>query len=263
MTNAGEPSVYPVGRQYIQIKQCWEARGRGSFWVTQFFGYSIGSVLAPLAHRLRVTPNTVTVLSFLTAVLAVVPVAAGMFGSRALEGVYLTLVLLLSYGWDCADGVLARVTDRCSPFGVLWDKIIDLLSLFTIGVTLGFAARNTPPQIESVAGSWELMFPVLLIGSVAPKTLMAVFNWLKDQQLNHMSRTTARTGPMSMADRARRFAGNLTDEPVFRMGIGVSWGLGLYWEYVILFHGVTGLMFALYVADTWRKLTRAGAAADR
>ncbi|MDB6132544.1 MAG: integral rane transferase [Verrucomicrobiales bacterium] len=218
-------------------------------------GYTIGSVLAPFCYRAGFSPNTVTVMSLLTAVLAVVPVAYDMFPGPASAGLYLGAMLLISFGLDCSDGILARVTRQSSPFGQLWDKLLDLLSLYVIGIVCGFAARNSPPAIPLIADYWDIAFPLLLMWSVTPKTVFSVFGWLKDQQLNNMSRVVD-AKHLSGADYARRIAGNLVDEPVFRLGVGISWMMGLYWEYIIFYHGIVAVMCTLYVADTWWKLTR-------
>ena len=238
------------------LRDYWSARGRGAFWVTQYLGYSIGALLAPVCRAVRLTPNMVTVIGFLAALAAVAPVAAGWFASPVSAGAYLALMLSLSFGFDCADGILARVTRRSSPFGMLWDKVIDLVSLYTIAAVLGFAARNDVPQIPVLRDHWDIAFPMLMIWSVAPKSVFSVFGWLKDHQVNGMSRT-AGGGRLSAVDRVRRFAGNIIDEPVFRLGLGLAWALGSYWEYVILYHGLVALLLVGYVADTWRKMASA------
>lgn len=237
------------------VRAYWAARGKTSFWVTEYFGYSLGSVLAPLCHRAGLSPNTVTVSGFLVAVVAVVTSGHGVIPHPAWSGIFLGGMLLISFGLDCADGTLARITGQCSPFGMLWDKFIDLLSLFVIAAGLGVAARDTPPDVALLARHWEVAFPLLLIWSLAPKALFSVFGWLKDQQLHGMSRSR---GPeiLTTARRIRRLAGNVIDEPSFRIGLGIAWGTGTYWEFVILYNGLIALLLSGYVADTWRSMRR-------
>lgn len=237
------------------IRDYWEARGRSSFWVTEYFGYTLGSVLAPVCHRAGLSPNAVTSLGFLVALAAVVAAGSALVPGGAPSGLLLGGMLLLSFGLDCADGTLARITGQCSQFGLLWDKVVDLLSLFVISGGLGIAARDTPPQLALVAAHWPVWFPLLLLWSLAPKALLGVFGWLKDQQLHGMSRSRE-AAALTPGRLMRRFAGNVIDEPSFRIGLGLAWGAGLYWEFVLLYNGLIALLFAAYVADTWRALKR-------
>ncbi len=238
------------------IRDYWEARGKASFWVTEYLGYSLGSALAPACHRAGLSPNAVTSLGFLVALAAVAATGGGAIAEGAPSGFFLGGMLMLSFGLDCADGTLARVTGQCSPFGLLWDKVVDLLSLFVIAGGLGLAARDAPPQVAQLAGRWEVWFPLLLVWSLAPKALLAVFGWLKDQQLNGMSRSREAEA-LTPARLVRRAAGNAIDEPSFRIGLGLAWGAGLYWEFVLLYNGLVALLLVGYVADTWRSMRRA------
>lgn len=244
----------------LLIRDCWNARGKGAFWVTQYMGYTIGSGLAPLCNRAGISPNSVTVMGFLTAALAVVPLALGSFSEPVTAGCYLAVMLMLSFGMDCADGILARMTGKCSPFGMLWDKLVDLLSLYIIAMGLGLAAWDSPPGIPLISENWGFAFPLLLVWSMAPKSIFSVFGWLKDLQVNQMSRTGA-ARKLSLAGYVKRIAGNMVDEPVFRLGLGVAWGLEVYWEYVLGYHGVVAVMLVAYVAITWRNMAGSPASA--
>ena len=254
-TTPGEAPTSPGIRDY------WAARGKSSFWVTEYFGYSIGSVLAPGCHKAGLSPNTVTVLGFLVAVVAVAVAGHGVIPAGALSGIFLGGMLLISFGLDCADGTLARITGQCSPFGMLWDKFIDLLSLFVIAGGLGVAARDTPPEVAFLAGHWEVAFPLLMIWSLAPKALFAVFGWLKDQELHGLSRSRG-AEVLTPARRLRRVAGNVIDEPSFRIGLGIAWGTGLYWEFVLVYNSLIALLLVGYVADTWRLMKAPSAGTD-
>ncbi|MHA1672723.1 MAG: CDP-alcohol phosphatidyltransferase family protein, partial [Promethearchaeota archaeon] len=71
-----------------------------------------------LAAKLKLTPNFVTGLSFLSAFLAAI-----FFGFGK---VYLgALFFFLRHYFDCADGALARMTKNFSKYGAMLDGIGD------------------------------------------------------------------------------------------------------------------------------------------
>jgi CDP-diacylglycerol--glycerol-3-phosphate 3-phosphatidyltransferase len=81
-------------------------------------------VLSPIVGALaaaRVTPNMLTIAGFLGNVAAAVLVANGQL---LVGGI---LVLLFS-ALDMLDGALARATGRATPFGALFDSVLDRLS---------------------------------------------------------------------------------------------------------------------------------------
>lgn len=82
------------------------------------------AVLSPIVGALaaaRVTPNMLTIAGFLGNVAAAVLVANGQL---LVGGI---LVLLFS-ALDMLDGALARATGRATPFGALFDSVLDRLS---------------------------------------------------------------------------------------------------------------------------------------
>jgi CDP-diacylglycerol--glycerol-3-phosphate 3-phosphatidyltransferase len=82
------------------------------------------AVLSPIVGALaaaRVTPNMLTIAGFLGNVAAAVLVANG----QLLVG---GIVVLLFSALDMLDGALARATGRATPFGALFDSVLDRLS---------------------------------------------------------------------------------------------------------------------------------------
>ena len=80
--------------------------------------WSFGGLRWLAAHR--VTPNQVTVLGFLVAVLACVLLADGRYWS----GILGALLLYGSWVLDCMDGTLARLTFAESAFGQKLDTVL-------------------------------------------------------------------------------------------------------------------------------------------
>ena len=71
--------------------------------------------------RLGVTPNALTVAGFLGNVLAAALVVQGSLVAAG-------IVVLLASGLDMLDGALARATGQVTPFGGVFDSVLDRLS---------------------------------------------------------------------------------------------------------------------------------------
>jgi len=117
-------------------------------------------LMTPLARplaRAGVTPNTVTVATFVTAAAAAVLIGTG--SPRA--GLAVWLVSRLG---DGLDGVLARQTGRSSAFGGYLDITLDMTAYSV--VALGFAAAH--PELG-------LVWPAILMGyTLAITTTLAL-----------------------------------------------------------------------------------------
>jgi CDP-diacylglycerol--glycerol-3-phosphate 3-phosphatidyltransferase len=90
--------------------------------------------VARVVARTGATPNALTVLSLVPALLAAVFAARGAFG-------WAVAFMLLSGLLDLLDGPLARATGRSSRFGALLDSSLDRISdaLPLLGLTVLFA----------------------------------------------------------------------------------------------------------------------------
>lgn len=103
------------------------------FW-NRFVCRPLAAVLVDLVKGTRVTPNQITLASFVVgvtsaALLIALPGRAGLIGA--------VLVYQASYVLDCADGMLARWRGVASPAGHLLDFLMDELKAFAV---LGAAA---------------------------------------------------------------------------------------------------------------------------
>jgi phosphatidylglycerophosphate synthase len=119
------------------------------FW-NRFVCRPVAAVLVSAVEGTRVTPNQITLASFVVAI-----GAAGLLlalpGHRGL--VVAVLVYQASYVLDCADGMLARWRGIASPAGHLLDFLMDELKAFAI---LGAAAVRL--HLEEPSG------PFLVLG---------------------------------------------------------------------------------------------------
>jgi len=119
-------------------------------------GRFLDGPLAPVARRLAVNPNAVTVLGFL------VSVAAGFVLARDLV---LGGVLVLAGGlFDVMDGVMARTNGRVTEFGAFLDSLLDRYSdaFLFLGVAwyLGSAGDRTGAllSIGSLLGAYGVSY---------------------------------------------------------------------------------------------------------
>ena len=97
------------------------------------------NVLAPLAAGLvsgRVSPNSITVLSLIPAVVAAVLFARG---TVRLGGVFLGISSL----FDTVDGLVAKLANRQTRFGALLDSTVDRYVEIAIFIGLGVLYRET------------------------------------------------------------------------------------------------------------------------
>ena len=84
------------------------------------FGHFLDRPLSPIAKKLKVSPNTITVAGFLITVTAAITLPYNM----KVGGV----LILCSGFFDIIDGVIARVNNRSTDFGAFLDSVLDRYS---------------------------------------------------------------------------------------------------------------------------------------
>ena len=89
--------------------------------ILSFLSLTIINPTVALVAKTGVSPNLVTVLSFLVGLVAAYLLAQGLF-------LWGALAVLLSGALDLLDGALARATGKVSPFGALLDSTLDRLT---------------------------------------------------------------------------------------------------------------------------------------
>jgi phosphatidylglycerophosphate synthase len=119
------------------------------FW-NRYVCRPIAAVLVSAVKDSRVTPNQITLASFVVgvvsaALLIALPGHVGLIGA--------VLVYQLSYVLDCADGMLARWRGLASPAGHLLDFLMDELKAFAILAAAAVRLHLEHPEM-----------PFLLIG---------------------------------------------------------------------------------------------------
>lgn len=117
---------------------------RKSWWAIVF--------ILPLARRLslffinrtNITPNTITLLSFL-----LIPAAAIFYCADTYSGLAVgALFFEINYLFDCIDGTVARVKKMGSPLGAFLDPMLDRWRIVILTVALAYGQYQTTKSVE-------------------------------------------------------------------------------------------------------------------
>src|SRR5215469_4435731 len=124
----------------------------------------VALIIQPLA-RLRVTPNTLTVIGLLLSALTALVIALGFL----LVG---GLLVLFAGIFDMFDGAMARVRDAASTFGAFLDSMLDRYSESIILLGLLYYALQRPGLRDALwpvgnEQTWMIVFIfVAVVGSL-------------------------------------------------------------------------------------------------
>ncbi len=110
------PYEYPINKYYAHL-------------IDPFFTWAV--------YRLGMSPNQVTLLSAALGLIAVSCILAGAWWPAA-------LLIQLHHFLDGADGNLARLTNRCTPFGAKLDNLCDRIFDLTLFAALAWVAPVPP-----------------------------------------------------------------------------------------------------------------------
>jgi phosphatidylglycerophosphate synthase len=157
-TVTDEPAAKPSLRQL-------QGAVKGGDFLTLWVDQRAGSALAWVAARLGLTPDLVSVLGGVAAVITAA--AAIAVDGGVVAAVIALLGFHLAYALDCADGQLARATGRTSPRGAVIDLVFDYVSHVCVGVTVAVYAASADVHwalVLAIIGSSSLSFGSFLGG---------------------------------------------------------------------------------------------------
>jgi phosphatidylglycerophosphate synthase len=101
------------------------------------FGHFLDKPLGPVAKRIPVTPNVLTIVGFLVTIIAalVIPINLRLGG----------ILILFGGVFDMLDGIVARTSGKTSKFGAFLDSVLDRYSdaFIFLAVTWYFAERGS------------------------------------------------------------------------------------------------------------------------
>ncbi|CED92670.1 CDP-alcohol phosphatidyltransferase family protein [Actinomyces succiniciruminis] len=145
--SASQTSPRPSIRENIHALASAQKAKAGAPLYSRLINRPVGRVLAAIAHRLGMTPDQVTAISACCTYVGIVLLA--VWRPSVLACVATSLLLMLGYALDSADGQLARLRHGGSKAGEWLDHVADVIKLSTIhgAIAIGlfrFADLSTP-----------------------------------------------------------------------------------------------------------------------
>lgn len=120
----------PTIRDNIRALAAAQKSKAGAPLYSRIVNRPVGRVLAAIAHRAHLTPDQVTLLSAACTLAGIVLLAAAPLAPAATAGT--SLLLMLGYALDSADGQLARLRHGGSKAGEWLDHVADAVKLSTL-----------------------------------------------------------------------------------------------------------------------------------
>lgn len=145
----GPPSVAEAIRRLAAAQK---PATKGSPPYSVFVNRRLGRLFAAIAYRFGLTPNQVSMISavFTTAGVATIALVEP---AHSAVGLVVTLLLVVGYGLDAADGQLARLRGGGSPAGEWLDHVLDSFKATAVhlAVLIGLF------RFHEVATAWLLV----------------------------------------------------------------------------------------------------------
>jgi len=116
--------------------------------------YPIAKLIAPLANKLNITPNQITVSNMLLRFYIISRFIAKDFSIST------PILLLLTHFLDCLDGTIARMFNQTSEFGACLDGTSDKLFWTTLFIITIYYLRNNVFYRNLIIA----IFAVILVG---------------------------------------------------------------------------------------------------
>ncbi|MCK5004052.1 MAG: CDP-alcohol phosphatidyltransferase family protein [Candidatus Aminicenantes bacterium] len=104
--------------------------------IERYFTRPLASMIVKLIYNTGITPNQITVLSFILGILGAISYSFGQYHFFIAGGI----LMQLSSIFDCADGMLARSKNICTRYGAYLDLFLDRIVdfFFFLGVAAGY-----------------------------------------------------------------------------------------------------------------------------
>jgi phosphatidylglycerophosphate synthase len=120
-----------------KLRSCIKAKD--GWWASVFAGPVANRFLEPICEISWLTPNQITVVSFLVGLFAAYFFLKGDYSSLVIGAI----LVQLSFVIDCMDGQFARYSKKFSAFGAWLDRISDRLKDFAYFFTLSWGFFHT------------------------------------------------------------------------------------------------------------------------
>lgn len=138
----------------IQLKKTFKLREE---WWSRVFATPIANlVLLGVADWTFITPNRLTILSFILTILTTALILSGTSKNLLFAGI----ILQLAYIIDCMDGQLARYRQTASRIGSFLDKLSDYIKfpIVLLGLTLGAQSHYGSSTLPALLGLLSVFF---------------------------------------------------------------------------------------------------------
>lgn len=124
-----------------KLTRLWETKNKDDEWWSSFVTAPLAIAVNYIAVDIKgLTPNRITLFSFIIAILSVIIIIAG----GTVNFILAAILIHLSHVLDCMDGQMARYRKTPSLAGSFFDKLSD-----QIQITLWFAAVGYAAYIQS------------------------------------------------------------------------------------------------------------------
>lgn len=123
----------------------------------------ISTIFTSFLIKTKITPNQITIISFLFGILAAISFLLGQYKYMIFGAIF----FFLSYILDLVDGEIARYKNISSTFGHWLDKVSDSTTLFLVcvGISIGFFTQTKNPS-TLILGLFSLLI-LALIGIIS------------------------------------------------------------------------------------------------
>lgn len=120
---------------------------------SRFVNRRLGRVLAAAAHRAGLSPNQVTAVSAVHTFTAIALLA--LLAPSGWLGVLVSVLLVLGYAWDSADGQVARLTATGSPAGEWLDHVVDSVKVVALPVAVAVGLLRAGADTCCYSSRWS------------------------------------------------------------------------------------------------------------
>lgn len=136
-----------------KLKRLWETKNKDDEWWSSFVTAPLAVVFNYVVVDIKwLTPNLITLFSFITSLASVVFIIIGGF----INFIIAAVLIHLSHILDCMDGQMARYRGVSSKSGAYFDKLTDQVQVTLWFGAIGYAAyaqsQNVLPVFLAFAG---------------------------------------------------------------------------------------------------------------
>ena len=180
------PAARPRISESVRALSAAQKSNAGAPLYSRVINRPVGRLLAAVAHRVGLTPDQVTLLSACCTYLGIALIA--LWRPSAAAAVATSLLLMLGYALDSADGQLARLRHGGSRAGEWLDHVADVIKLSTIHAAIAISLFRF--SLDDFAGPAVLLVP-LAFGAVQT---IHFFSYILTYQLRYHGGTPLASG---------------------------------------------------------------------